>query len=431
MKRFFKAIKWNIDNYGVRRGIIKFIIKSLQKIENKLDYKANRKIIIEKEKEQEIIKKRVHNEIDELIKNSKYKYIFLFYPYVEWNLPIFQRPQQIALSLTKNRDDVLYFFGTVNCFNDHIDRLEKVNDNLYLTTEFEYLTHITTDKIKVLHLYSTDTVSTLDEIYDMQKRGFKVLYEYIDEIHEDITQNISDDYLNKHNKILKDETIFVVTTADKLYNDVKNVRKKNYILNTNGVNVEDFIDVKDDYIPSIIKELKEKYSKIICYYGALAKWFDYKLLKECAKRYNSYCFLLIGVEYDDSYKASGIENIDNIKFIGKVNYTELVHYANKVDLLTIPFLVNDITESTSPVKLFEYMALQIPILTTNLRECLKYKSVNVAKSSEEYIEMIDKCITLSNNEEYKALELREANENSWNNKASQILDFINNEERSI
>ena len=39
------------------------------------------------------------------------------------------------------------------------------------------------------------------------------------------------------------------------------------------------------------------------------------------------------------------------------DYHILQNYAAKIDVLTIPFLINEITKATSPVKLFEYMAL--------------------------------------------------------------------------
>lgn len=410
-----------IKKYGILGLIIKFLKKVTYRIFAKFD-SIDRKMIekkLEKEKDK-------NNEkyvfLEKLCKNNKYKYIFVFYPYTEWNLPIFQRPQQIALELA-NRGDTLYFFCTANCMYDNVDVYEKIKDNLYVTTEFKFLTEVNTNK-RIIHLYSTDIVSKLDLVKEALNRKDKILYEYIDEIHEDITQSVPEDFIEKHNYIMKNEECYIVTTADKLYNDVKKIRNKNYILATNGVTLEDFVKKDNQEIPEKIKELKENYEKLVGYYGALAKWFDYKLVDKVAKKYPNYAIVLIGIEYDGSLKASGLLNNKNVYYLGKIDYKDLIKYSSNIDLLTIPFLINDITESTSPVKLFEYMATQKPILTTAMKECKKYKSVNIAETHDEFIEKIPKVIKLIDNKEYKETLIKEARENTWKQKSEDIIKLV-------
>ena len=355
------------------------------------------------------------------IMNRKYENIYVFYPYAEWNLPIFQRPHQIALELSKN-DKNLYLFCTVNRLYDKVDIYEIINDNLIVTTEYDYIMNLKTNK-RILHLYSTDTVSKYQEIEEAYNKGNKILYEYIDEIHEEITHSLPKDYLRKHKKILKNENFYIVTTADKLYKDALKYRKTKVALATNGVNINDFIACNFK-IPKDLKSIKDKYEKVILYYGALAVWFDYNLLKKAAKKYPNYAFVLIGMIYDDAFKKSKVEKIDNVIYLGKVNYYDLVKYSKNSDLLTIPFLVNEITESTSPVKLFEYMATQVPILTTDMNECRKYKTVMIGKTHEEFIDMIPKAINKIKDKDYLSEEMKEANDNTWAKKVEEIEKLI-------
>lgn len=369
-------------------------------------------------------KKGDYRFIEELCLNPKYKHVFVFYPYSEWYMVIFQRSQQIALALSK-RDDVLYLFCSANCQLDNIDGLyEKINDNLYLITDYEFVKDLPINN-RVLHLYSTDTLSTYYDVEEALTRGDRILYEYIDEIHEDITNGVSEEYLSKHKRILENERISVIASADKLYNDVSKVRKSNFALATNGVNIDDFIcDV--EYIPEDLKTIKEKYKKVICYYGALASWFDYELLKKCAKAYPNYAFILIGIKYDESFNNSGISDFENIIYVGKVQYQKLITYTRFVDLLTIPFLLNEITESTSPVKLFEYMATQVPILTTAMKECKKYKSVIIGEDHDDYIKKIETTIALMDDENYLKSEMEDAKANTWFAKSETIFDLVSN-----
>ncbi|MBE6643393.1 MAG: glycosyltransferase family 1 protein [Ruminococcaceae bacterium] len=374
-------------------------------------------------------KKKIQGEykhIETLCKNKKYKKVFVFYPYSEWYMVIFQRSQQMALALSKH-DDVLFLFCTANCHLDHIEGLyEKINDNLYLITDYDFVKSLDMDN-RIIHFYSTDTVSDYSEFEKAFERGDKVLYEYIDEIHEDITKEVSKEYLLKHQKALKDERVSVIASADKLYNDVKSVRSKNFALATNGVNIDDFISENTE-IPEKLVPIKEKYKKIICYYGALAVWFDYELLKKCALAYPDYAFILIGIKYDEAIDKSGILDIENVIYIGKVQYNQLINYTKHVDLLTIPFLVNEITESTSPVKLFEYMATQKPILTTAMKECKKYESVIIGEDHDDYVRKIDSTIALINDKEYLEKEMEDAKDNTWLAKSDTVLELLNNEQ---
>lgn len=418
MNKIINAIK----RYGIFGCFIKFLNKISYRIFrffNRIDIK-----ITDKRKE----KIRKLNEVKyqflkDKINDEKYKYVFVFYPYVEWNLPIFQRPHQIALELSK-RDDILYFFCSSNCNHDKIEGVyQEINNNLYVVTDYEFLCNIETDK-RVIHLYSADTVSNYSVVEDALKRKDKVLYEYIDEIHEEITHSLPEYYLEKHNKIIKNENCYVIATADKLYNDIKKVRKKNFALSTNGVNVADFIRNENDIVPDEIKELKEKYQKLICYYGALAVWFDYELIKKISKKYPDYAIVLIGVEYDDAFKKSKITDLPNVHYLGKKNYYDLHKYSENTDLLIIPFLINEITESTSPVKLFEYMATNVPILTTDMKECRKYKSVIIGKDHKDFLDKIDSTIDLINDKSYLELETKEAEENTWKQKSDTIIELL-------
>lgn len=406
-------------------GLVGVIIKVMKKITyrmyfaiDKLDGKYDVKLAEKKKKKMQA----EYKHIEELCHKKKYKKVFVFYPYSEWHMVIFQRSQQIALALSK-RDDILYLFCSANCSLDKIEGLyEKINENLYLVTDYEFVKNLPIDN-RVIHFYSTDVVSKYSEFEAAFERGDKVLYEYIDEIHEDITKEVSKDYLLKHEKALRDERVYVIASADKLYNDVKNVREKNFALATNGVNIDDFLTESPE-MPEKLKKIKAEYKRVICYYGALAVWFDYELLRKCAEAHPDYAFILIGIKYDDAIDQSRILELENVIYIGKVQYNKLIEYTRYVDLLTIPFLVNEITESTSPVKLFEYMATQVPILTTGMKECRKYSSVIIGEDHDDYIKKIDSTIALSENEDYLKQEMIDAQNNTWEAKSKTIVDLI-------
>ena len=70
---------------------------------------------------------------------------------------------------------------------------------------------------------------------------------------------------------------------------------------------------------------------------------------------------------------------------------------------------------------------QKPILTTAMKECKKYESVNIANTHEEFIEKLPQVIAMGNDEEYKKLLLKEASENTWSQKSEDIIKLLEEE----
>src|SRR5207253_9623223 len=100
------------------------------------------------------------------------------------------------------------------------------------------------------------------------------------------------------------------------------------------------------------------------YFGALASWFDYALLDEVARRRPDWNFLLIGPNYDGSLDDQALLRRANVHWVGRQPYELLPGYLRAMDCALIPFLLNDITMATSPLKLYEYLAAGKPVITT-------------------------------------------------------------------
>ncbi|MDK0565510.1 glycosyltransferase [Clostridium perfringens] len=364
-----------------------------------------------------------------ILKKEKFKAIVIFDSRVGWNIPLFQRSQHMANELTD--DGYLYFYRTSEQFDPHIKTVEKLKDRLYLVNMANFaLQNAMFDLLKeykghkFLSLYSTDVY--LDEQYIKEKyidNGFKIIYEYIDELSDEISGHLPDFVYDRHKNIIEDKSNIAVGSADKLIEEIEEIRgKANVAMITNGVQYDHW-QYRSDEVPEKLKDIVSKGNPIIGYFGALAKWFDYELLKKVAKERPNYEIVLIGFLYDNSFKDSKIDELENVHYLGIVDYKELNQYSQYFTISTIPFLLNDITESTSPVKLFEYMAMGHPIVTTDMRECRKYKSVLIGKSHEDFIEKLDFALTLDKKDEYYNYLKEEALANTWREKAA-ILDRL-------
>jgi hypothetical protein len=70
-------------------------------------------------------------------------------------------------------------------------------------------------------------------------------------------------------------------------------------------------------------------------------------------------------------------------------YQKLPSYLARFTTATIPFVVNRITEATSPLKLFEYFAGGRPVISTPLPECAAFDEVLIVRSPHEFSAALD------------------------------------------
>lgn len=164
---------------------------------------------------------------------------------------------------------------------------------------------------------------------------------------------------------------------------------------------------------------------IIGYYGALARWFDYDLVRQAAQMHPDWNFVLIGPDHDDTLKQSNILSISNVHWLGSRDYSQLPGYLRHFSVATIPFLVNNITIATSPIKLFEYMAAGKPIVTSDMPECRKYPGVFVAHDVMEFVEQLENALALCNEDGYLQQLYKTAQENTWEVRVNQIIAALN------
>ena len=408
-------------NVYKKYGIIGFVKKVLSYISANWLSRYNPMVLLQANTHRQAIRELLSGEYDRII---------LWRSSFGYNVPLFQRPQHIARSLAKQGCLVLY---EVTTMTDAVKTITKHEDNLYLVNLTNVFLHRmlmeeldTIAKPKYLQLYSTDWTLSMADVKGYLDRGFRFIYEYIDHISPELsgTSMLPAAISEKYEYAMTHKDTYVVVTADLLRDDVIAQRgSENMAFSTNGVDYAHFQSYDRDFAfdPEFRRVLNIG-KPIVCYYGALAKWFDYELVRKIAAT-DKYSVVLFGMKYDESFNEQ-LKGVGNVHFLGPRDYDVLKYYARACDVLTIPFLVNDITRSTSPVKIFEYMAMHKPIVTTDMNECGKYSSVLIGKTHEEFIALLDKALTMGNDPDYLALLDKDARDNDWSMKARAIIDIL-------
>jgi len=346
---------------------------------------------------------------------------------IGWNTQMFQRFQHISIQCAKLGGFALY--GGHHQIDTDLFVYSMKQDKLCV---FDATDSALTKKIldvlkhnpqpRIIRIQSIDLHTSLSQVQAFLDMGFKVIYEYIDLLTPEITGTIPAFVVRRHQAMLADERIFVATTSTRLFEDVQHYRSKNLILSTNGVDVEHWqktvTNPPDDLMPLLTTN---KY--ILGYHGTLAEWIDYQILYDIAQN-GQYEILLIGQEHDSSFKKSSLHRHPRVHFLGSKSYFDLYKYAHFYDIAILPFIKNEMTDTISPVKIFEYMAAGKPIVSTNLLECQKYKSCLIAQNSSEFLDKLEEAIAYRFNTDYQSTLKLEAKANSWKHKTNELLQLV-------
>lgn len=370
----------------------------------------------------------------------KYYDVFRF-PVIEWDFR-WQRPQQISSQFADAEHRVFYFsietestdanssfedvakkvqirelrsnvwwvklcsFHPLNAYRDTIDQ----QDLKFMDWSLRYVK----EKFSIDHTISiVDLPFWAPLVYKIPNSV--IMYDCMDD-HAGFSTN-SDTMLSKEDELIKRSDL-VITTSQILYEKVEK-QNDNTILVRNAGEYQ-YFSTPPSHPANDIPTGK---GHIIGYYGAISEWFDIKLIENLAKRNKEWTFVLVGDTYGCDIEAA--QKLNNVIFTGEKPYSQLTQYLYSFDVCLIPFIVNNLTLSTNPVKVYEYLAAGKPVVSIDLPELQMMSSiVRLATDVAEFEKAINESLIDNSIEKIKERMLYAEN-NSWKARYEQINTEIN------
>lgn len=351
---------------------------------------------------------------------------FWFLPTQTWYSTHFQRPQQMARALAAAGCPVVYTepWAAQHSTSDQ----GRVETKFHGVKELAPKLHLV--RWPTQHLRRLITEATPDVIlmlWPMQvdllpeEPKSMVVYEMIDD--HDLISDVDETIRANHRKWVRDADV-LVATADDLLAQLKPLRP-DVLLLPNAVVMEDWTKGAAAELPADLAPARNA-PVVVAYYGTIASWFDWGLWEGAARVRRDWSFVLIGPPYDgrpDPVHAR-VSAHPNMHYLGPKPYQSLPAYVAHCDVMAIPFVLNSITHSCSPVKLFEHMAAGKPVVASPMREILKYRSVLFAETPEDFVKCIETALRRREDPAYRQTLEREARENTWQGRAEALRHAI-------
>ena len=355
-----------------------------------------------------------------ILSENKGKTIYVFpSPNCPWGY-MFQRPQQLARALAAEGNLVFYMTDTSYPYAPdwYVRGILEVEPGVFLFNDGECKIHEEfADMEVVIWQYWPHQYEYVNRFKEVNEKSLH-LYDCIDDIS---TFETYEGILNDFNQSLNNSSI-VLATSRGIYNDIISIRK-DVIYIPNGVEIDDFSKPFIE-IPSVIL-IKESFEYLVGYYGAIAEWFDFELLDKLSIDNPKLAFIIVGEVYKEVQdKVNELKNNNNIFFLNRMSYEMIPSLLSYFDVAIIPFVLNNITLSTSPVKVFEYLAGGKEVVSTALPEVQSIDDDFVAEDYYEFNMKLQSALLRGENQERELFLKLMAEQNTWKSRLNQVTERI-------
>lgn len=159
----------------------------------------------------------------------------------------------------------------------------------------------------------------------------------------------------------------------------------------------------------------------IGYFGAFDDTLiDLELLERVAVELPEASLVLVG---SAAGSMTTLTRHDNVHWLGHRHYAEIPAYGSGFDVALIAYRDNSWSAHVNPIKLKEYLALGLPVVSTPFGEAPRYADrIAIADSPAEYIRALRATLALVGADDERRQD-PEAEDWSWDSRAARLVEW--------
>lgn len=183
-----------------------------------------------------------------------------------------------------------------------------------------------------------------------------------------------------------------------------------------GVDLDHFRAVEDDAQPADVRNLPRPR---IGFFGGLDDYIiDFDLLELIARELPHASLVLVG---DATCSMRRFEQFPNVHWLGFRPYEQIPAYGSSFDVAIMPWLDNEWIHHSNPIKLKEYLALGLPIVTTDFPEAHYYaEHLLIARDKAAFIDALRTALAAPMN---RTAQRAAVLSKSWAHRAELLVDL--------
>lgn len=180
----------------------------------------------------------------------------------------------------------------------------------------------------------------------------------------------------------------VVVSAERLLKS-KSPLNPRTVLIRHGVDYNHFRTVFDP-TTTVPEEIRSLPRPIIGYFGLMSQdWIDLDLLEKIARRFTHGSLVLLGSITMD---LSRIASMKNVHLLGRKPFSSLPSYCKGFDAAILPFPISEVTLNSNPLKVREYLAAGLPVVSTKIPEVEVLSDVTIGETHDSFLTGLEQVL---------------------------------------
>jgi glycosyltransferase involved in cell wall biosynthesis len=245
-----------------------------------------------------------------------------------------------------------------------------------------------------------------------------VVYDLLDDlaIYEPNEAGLPVERTVKHHHRPLVEEADVVLASNPVLADRHRTEREDLLLVENGVDLDRF--TTEGPVAGSLPE-----GRIIGYHGAVAPWFDFDLFTAVANLRPDLTFVLVGpIDPEAEDGADKLAKLPNVTLLPAQSSEKIAEFVRGFSVGILPFVIDEMTEAVTPLKMYEYLACGVPMVATPLPACVREEVVQTAHDPSSFAARIDEALLLTTAERQ---DLRNhARTASWDRRVGPLLDRL-------
>lgn len=239
---------------------------------------------------------------------------------------------------------------------------------------FHFKTLIKEIKPDVILLYSV-FINGVSAVRVARALGIPIIYRGIDAYHLLRKNPLESQLLKLGEKYIYRNANFISVTNEKMRDyvlDISGGRAAQTEVLNHGVDTDHFKKISRD--ESLASNLKLKKDDFVCLFLGTTYEFSrldqlVKAIPTIIKSIPNFKLLIVGAgELDNriSSAASQMGTLERVIQVGMISYEDLPKYLSLANIAINPFEINSITRDIIPIKILQYLASELPVISTPL-----------------------------------------------------------------